>query len=118
MTTPKTISGSELKEMIKVYIKEALVEHQATLKENLANDVLPGANGELVAYTIKVEKFLDATIEEAEKLHEEGSELLAANVLRDPLVGERDRLILMIMGFLKKMKNGLSTSSVDLRKMF
>ncbi len=88
------------------------------VKESLANELLPAPAPELVKYTQEVEDLIQDTVDKVEKLHEKGKKLLTSDVLTSPVIQERNRLLLLVIGFLKTLQNRLSSSSVELRKMF
>lgn len=101
---------------------EKMVSERLAKKENLTegvvtDDLLPGGEGKLSSYLSKVEKFIDKVIEEASDLADEGEELLKVNYTSNLSVGERNRMILTSVGFLRKLRNNLALSTIDLRKM-
>jgi len=105
------IKLSQLKSFVRESVKRQLVE-------NIASDLLPGSEGKLADYTMKVTKFLDSTLEEAGSLADEGEELMRADYTqKNPSVGERNRLLLVLIGYLRKLKFNLAASNLDLRKM-
>ena len=105
------VPAKALESLVKKIVDEKM------LNENLVADLVPGSDSKLSAYSDKVEKFLDKVIEEASDLADEGEELMTTNVTSDVSVGERNRMLLSFVGFLRKLRNGLATSTVDIRKM-
>lgn len=105
------IKVSQLKKLVKESVKKSLAE-------NLATDLLPGSEGKLSAYATKVEKFLDETTKTAYDLAQEGEDLMRSDYTqKNPSVGERNRFLLTLIGYLRKLHNQLSTSSTDIRKL-
>ena len=96
------------KEELRSLVKEALAEQ---LKEisTLQKDTLPG-NGEIGKVAEKVDKLLTETAEEARKLALELEEELKVDMLGGegkpgmaPRVGERNRMLMIRVGVLKKL---------------
>ena len=106
------VTKSEIKAMIQEVLKAKLQE------AGIVDDLIPGSDGKLSAYMTKVTKFLDSTIEDAEKLALEGEEIMKVNVTQDNSVGERNRLLLLAIGFLRKVRFTLASNALDLRKAF
>ena len=106
------VNITKVEQLVKEMVKNKLVKEGV-----ITDDLLPGADGKLAAYLTKVEKFIDSTIEDASKIADEGEELMRADFTRNTSVGERNRMLLTTVGFLRKLRNGLATASVDLRKM-
>lgn len=93
------------KEQLKSQIRE-LVKEQLAYK-----DVLPGADGEFVKYAQKVDDLFEEFMDKAQKLKDEGAELMKADILggHDSSVkaAERNRYINARVGFLNKLKINL-----------
>lgn len=105
----------EVQKKIKELVRQKLVQEGV-----LTDDLIPGAGGKLAAYLDKTEKFIDKTIEEASALADEGEELLRSDfATKDSMsmnVNERNRILLTIVGFLRKVRNGLALTTVEIRK--
>ena len=107
------VNISEVERLVRKMVRDKLVKEGV-----ITDDLLPGGNGKLAAYLEKTEKFIDKTIEEASALADEGEELLRTDFTMNVSVGERNRIILTVVGFMRKLRNGLATATVDMRKMF
>lgn len=84
-------------------------EMKEVLKEGLLSKIVNPGHGELDKYLSKVDKVITDTIETCTDLIEEGEEIMEEDILRLPQVGERNRLILDMIGILRKLKNDLAT---------
>lgn len=89
------VSKDELKEMVKKIIKNKLNE-----KFDYTNDVVPD---DVADYASKVTTFMGKMIKEARKLHDEGEEMMRANILSSYEVQERNRFLLYHVGFLNNL---------------
>ena len=94
---------------------------RAVIKEQLAlTDVLPGADGGFVKYAQKVDDLIEDFIVKAEKLHEEGVEMMKVDILggkdSSAKVGERNRYINARVSFLKRLRGNLVGSAEQLRR--
>ena len=97
-------------------LRESVIAYLS--EENIAKDLLPGADGKLSAYTAKINKFLEKISEEAEELAVEGEELMKADYAeKNPSIGERNRLILNCVGLVRKLRTQISQLPLELRKM-
>jgi hypothetical protein len=105
------VNLTKVEEVVKKIVRNKLVKEGV-----LTDDLLPGSNNKLAAYLEKSEKFIDKTIEEASELADEGQELMRTNFTLDVSVGERNRILLVMIGFLRKIRNGLAASMIDIRK--
>lgn len=105
---------NQLKEMVRSLVKTQLMNESN--KEGFLANVLPGKQGEAAPYVSKVTKFLEDTFEKAEELRQEGEEMIASDVREHPLVGERNRLLLTLMGFLKTFNTVIMPQYLMLRK--
>ena len=105
------VNMSEIERRVKAMVHAKLVKEGV-----ITDDLLPGGNGKLAAYLNKVEKFVDKAIEEASTLADEGEEMLRTDFATNVSVGERNRMILSMVGFLRKMRNGLAAATIDIRK--
>jgi hypothetical protein len=76
-------------------------------KEGLLSTVVNPGHGELDKYLSKVDKVITNTIKSCNDLIEEGEELMEEDILRLPQVGERNRMILEMIGILRKLKSHL-----------
>jgi len=93
-------------------------ELKKTLKEGLLNQLVNPGSGELDKYLTKIDKLITETIESCDDLIKEGEEMTTEDILRLPQVGERNRLILEMVGMLRKLKNDLiSVPSQTRQKM-
>ena len=108
---------NKIDNLIKEMVNEKLNNKNPLTEGVITDDLLPGSDGKLSAYLNKVEKFVDKVIEEASDLADEGEELTRANFTGNTSVGERNRILLTSIGFLRKLRNGLVMSTIDLRKM-
>lgn len=89
------VSKDKLKKMIKEAVSKKLNE-----KFDFTNDLVPD---DVADYSSKVDEFLKKTIEEARKLHDEGEEMMRANILSSYEVQERNRFLLYHVGFLSNL---------------
>lgn len=89
------ISKSQLKEMVKEAVTKTLKE-----KFDFTNDLVPD---DVADYSRKVDEFLKETIEKAKDLHDEGEEMMRANILSSYEVQERNRFLLYHVGFLSNL---------------
>lgn len=89
------ISKSQLKEMVKEAVTKTLKE-----KFDFTNDLVPD---DVADYSRKVDKFLKDTIKKAKDLHDEGEEMMRANILSSYEVQERNRFLLYHVGFLSNL---------------
>ncbi len=91
-------------------------EDLASLNEGLMSDLLNPGNGKLDKYTSKVDAFIDEAIETCDELVEEGNSMLEEDFYRLPQAGERSRLILEMIGLIKKFKCDLENIPWQLRQ--
>jgi len=89
------VSKDELKEMVKNIIKNKLNE-----KFDHKNDIVPDG---VADYSSKVTAFMNKMIKEARELHDEGEEMMRANILSSYEVQERNRFLLYHVGFLNNL---------------
>ncbi len=89
------VTKEQLKKMIKEVVSTKLNE-----KFDFTNDLVPD---DVAGYSDKVNQFMKKTIEEARKLHNEGEEMMRANILSSYEVQERNRFILYHVGFLNNL---------------
>lgn len=82
---------------------------KAAIKEALDIDqlMLTGGDGELREYNSKIEKFLNETFEQADKLALEGEELIRENYLNNPTATERKRIVTSLIGYLRETRNSV-----------
>ena len=106
------VNITKVESLVKEMVRNKLVKEGV-----LTKDLLPGGGGKLAAFLIKTESFIDRTIEEASDLADEGEELTRTDFTGNCSVGERNRILLTMVGFLRKVRNGLATSMVDIRKI-
>lgn len=93
--------------------------NKSMLKEyEIADDVRLVATNDkdLVKFAEKWESFIMKTIKEANDLHKEGSELVAADVLAAPPSRERNRFVLARLGSLKAVVKALLASYEQARR--
>lgn len=64
-----------------------------------------GEDGALRGYATKVLKFIDETVEKADELAAEGEQLSQKNYLKNPSVEERKRMVLVMVGYLRTVRN-------------
>jgi len=95
--TNRKLTAEDIRKLVKQVINEGK-DASDELKE-----LLPSDDGELVAYATKIDKFLTDIVEEAAALRNEGSELMAKDILGSAKVGERNRFILARVGLVKKL---------------
>ncbi len=93
------VTKNKLKEMIRTAVKEKLNEDF-----NFSNDLVPD---DIKKYATKVDEFLKDTIKKARELHDEGEEMMRANILSSYEVQERNRFLLYRVGFLNSLVAGL-----------
>jgi len=91
----KKIRKSELKGMVKEAVRKGLQE-----KFDFTNDLVPD---DVAGYSRKVDEFLKDTIKKARELHDEGEEMMRANILSSYGVQERNRFLLYNVGFLNNL---------------
>lgn len=91
--------NDKARNQLKQAIKEALDVDQLMLTA--------GEGGELRAYNKKIETFLNETFEQADKLAEEGEELLRENYLHSPVATERRRIVTALIGYLRETRNSV-----------
>lgn len=84
---------------LKNAIKEALDIDQLMLTA--------GGPGELRTYSKKIESFLNETFDQADKLAEEGEELIRENYLHVPAAAERKRVVTALVGYLRETRNSI-----------
>ena len=87
------------KEQLTKMVKEAVTKH-LNEKFDYTNDLVPD---DVAEYSKKVDALLKKTIEEARKLHDEGEEMMRANILSSYEVQERNRFLLYHVGFLNNL---------------
>lgn len=83
---------------------------RAAIKEALDIDQLAltaGGAGELRAYGKKIETFLNETFDNADKLADEGEDLIRENYLNSPVAAERKRIVMSLVGYLRETRNSL-----------
>jgi len=90
---------SKTRKQLKTAIKEALDVDQFMFTA--------GECGEFRAFNKKVETFLNETFEQADKLAEEGEELLRENYLNNPTATERKRIVTALIGYLRETRNSV-----------
>jgi len=91
-------------------------EEKQKIHEGLMSDLLNPGNGKLDKYTSKVDAFIDEAIETCDELVEEGNSMLEEDFYRLPQAGERSRLILEMIGLIKKFKCDLENIPWQLRQ--
>lgn len=89
------VTKQQLKEMVRKAISKQLNE-----KFDFTNDLVPD---DVADYSKKVDDFLKEAIEKARELHDEGEEMMRANILSAYEVQERNRFLLYHVGFLNNM---------------
>jgi hypothetical protein len=83
----------------------------ATINESAATATVEqvmlsgGEDGSLRNYATKVLKFIDETVEKADELATEGEQLSQKNYLKNPSVEERKRMVLVMVGYLRTVRN-------------
>ena len=82
-------------------------ELKQIFKEGLMSDIVNPGNGKLDKFVKKVDKFIDESIEACDELVEEGKEMMEEDAFRLPQSGERNRLLLEMIGLLSKFKHSL-----------
>lgn len=93
------VSRKELAGMVKKALTEATGVNYS--------DLLPGAGPELDKYADKVDKFLKETAAKANELAEEADEIMKADILSHPRVGERNRVLLVRAGVMRRLRQNL-----------
>lgn len=89
------VTKQQLKEMVRKAVKERLNEDF-----DYTNDLVPD---DIKKYATKVDDFLKDTIQKARELHDEGEEMMRANILQAYEVQERNRFLLYRIGFLNNL---------------
>lgn len=102
------ITKGQLKEMVKRAVKEKLNENF-----DYSNDLVPD---DIKKYATDVDKFLKDAIKKASELHDEGEEMMRANVLSSYEVQERNRYLLYRVGFLSNLVANLLTKIEDMHR--
>ena len=72
---------------------------------NLNALVLSGGDGDLQAYTKKVEEFLKEIHGKADDLATEGEKMIRENYLRVAAAEERKRSVLVMVGYMRQVRN-------------
>lgn len=90
--------------------------NKMVISEGLMSNLLSPGHGELDKFTSKVDTFIDDSIETIDDLLEESNSLLEEDFYRLPQAGERSRLILEMIGLLKKYKCDLENIPWQLRQ--
>lgn len=99
------VTKKQLKEMVKEAVKNRLNE-----KFDFTNDLVPD---DVAGYSKKVDEFLKDTIKKARDLHDEGEEMMRANLLTSWEVQERNRFLLYHVGFLSNLVASLLSRLED-----
>lgn len=94
----------------------SIKEQKKKLNEGLMSTLLSPGHNQLDKYTSKVDAFIDDSIETCDKLIKESEDLLEEDFYRLPQAGERSRLILEMVGLLKKYKCDLENIPWQLRQ--
>ena len=87
---------SKIKKLIKQKISEQL---------DIDAIMLSGEDGKLKEYSTKVETLLKDIHERADKLAQEGEDLIRENYLRVPAAEERKRSVLTMVGYMRQVRN-------------
>ena len=100
-----------MREKVKKLIKQRIAE-------NLDIDaiLLSAEDGKLKEYSKKVEDLLKEIHERADKLAEEGEDLIRENYLRVNAAEERKRTVLTLVGYTRQIRNTIG-NLVHLRKL-
>lgn len=101
---------TELKEEMKKVFKQNFLE------ENFVNDAIPGSEKKLAEFAKKFENTLDEFSEKLSDLADEGEELVKGNLFKDQSVGQRNNILLTAIGILRKIKQNIQNSTVDIRR--
>lgn len=102
------VTKKQLKEMVRKAVREKLNEDF-----DYSNDLVPD---DIKQYATDVDEFLKDTIEKARELHDEGEEMMRANILSSYEVQERNRYLLYRVGFLNNLIANLLTRIEDMRR--
>lgn len=97
---PKKLNASELNVLVKKLVMEAKSSSSDELEQ-----LLPSTDKDLIDFASKVDDLLENFIKDAEKLREDGSNLVAEDILGSAKVGERNRFIMTRVGLIGKLKN-------------
>ena len=89
-----------MREKVKKLIKQRIAEQL-----DIDALMLSGEDGQLKEYTKKVESLLKEIHERADKLAEEGEDLIRENYLRVPAAEERKRTVLIMVGYTRQIRN-------------
>lgn len=90
------VSKKKLTEMVRKALKE-----ETNIKYS---DLLPGVGGELDKLVSEVDDFLKETAAKANELAEKADEMMKADVLAAPKVGERNRVLLVRAGLMRRLR--------------
>jgi hypothetical protein len=101
------INKNDLKEMVRKAVVKKLNEALEM------NDIVPE---DIAPYAKKVDEFIKKTIKEARELHDEGDEMMRSNILSSYEVQERNRFILVRVGFLNTLMSGLISRLESIHK--
>lgn len=90
------VSKKKLTEMVRKALKE-----ETSIKYS---DLLPGVGGDLDKLVSEVDEFLKETAGKANELAEKADEMMKADVLASPKVGERNRALLGRAGVMRRLR--------------
>jgi len=99
-TTARKLNAKDLHKLVKQIIKEEANSASSELRE-----LLPASDEALYTYAKKVEDLITKFIKDSEDLRDEGSKIIAKDVLESAKVAERNRFILARIGMVGKLKN-------------
>lgn len=105
------ISKAKLEEMIRAAVKQKL--NEAALDYT---DLLPGVGKELQEYVTEVDNFLRETAEKANELSLKADEMMRTDILNHPKVGERNRVLLVRAGAVRKLRENIAAILKHLRE--
>lgn len=109
------VTREQILEMVNKSIEKRL--NSKALNESIEDELLPG-DDKIGDYMEKVEKFVDEFVERAEELAQEGEEMIKTDFAKNQHVAERNRMILTVIGFMRKHKFNIAALMLDLRKAF
>lgn len=113
------MNSRSTEKFVRFLLKEAKAHEpkkEASIKEGLMSNLLNPGHGGLDKYTTKVDLFIDESISTCDSLIQEAEAMLEEDFYRLPQAGERTRLILEMIGLLKKYKCDLENIPWQLRQ--
>lgn len=98
----KKLNSEELRDLVKGIISEA---KGGSSSSDELKELLPGTDSDLVSFASKVDDLIEDFIKKAEELREEGSEIVAKDILGSAKIDERNRFVMARIGIVQKLKS-------------